>query len=71
MNADEEKQKKAISLDEDLVIKLSILAVRKNKTKSEVIREALSKSNMPAPLETVLLTLYFVVIFIFVIKVLL
>ncbi|EFO5895835.1 ribbon-helix-helix protein, CopG family, partial [Salmonella enterica] len=45
MNADEEKQKKAISLDEDLVIKLSILAVRKNKTKSEVIREALSKSN--------------------------
>lgn len=70
MNADEEKQK-AISLDEDLVIKLSILAVRKNKTKSEVIREALNKSNMPAPLETVLLTLYFVVIFIFVIKVLL
>lgn len=70
MNTDEEKQK-AISLDEDLVIKLSILAVRKNKTKSEVIRETLNKSNMPAPLETVLLTLYFVVIFIFVIKVLL
>lgn len=52
MNADEKGKETAISLDEDLVNTLSILAIRKNKTKSEVIREALNKSNMLTPLET-------------------